>query len=150
METEKIKIYYNGQIVEVTPDVYAVLIKTDRKMRYFENDIKVEKYILDESGDKVRIIPSRENSFERLQEECAQQFACESESVENTVLRNLQHEQLRRAIDLLEPDEQELIDALYFQLLSQDAYASQIGLSQQAISKKRLKILKKLKFFLKK
>ena len=46
---------------------------------------------------------------------------------------------------MLKPDEQALIEALYFNFLTQDDYAKQIGLSQQAVSKKRTKILKKLR-----
>ena len=42
MKTEKIRIYYNGQFIEVTHEVYTVLIKSDRKIKYFEN-VNVKK-----------------------------------------------------------------------------------------------------------
>ena len=63
MKTEKIRIYYNGQFIEVTHEVYTVLIKSDRKIKYFENDLKEEKIILDKKGTVVEIIPSREDSL---------------------------------------------------------------------------------------
>ncbi|MBQ4130943.1 MAG: sigma-70 family RNA polymerase sigma factor [Clostridia bacterium] len=150
MKTEKIRIYYNGQFIEVTHEVYTVLIKSDRKIKYFENDLKEEKIILDKKGTVVEIIPSREDSLDRLQDDNERQFADNSDSVEEIALRNLRYEQLHNAISMLKPDEQALIEALYFNFLTQDDYAKQIGLSQQAVSKKRTKILKKLKIFIEK
>jgi len=150
MKTEKIRIYYNGQFIEVTHEVYTVLIKSDRKIKYFENDLKEEKIILDKKGTVVEIIPSREDSLDRLQDDNERQFADNSDSVEEIALRNLRYEQLHNAISMLKPDEQALIEALYFNFLTQDDYAKQIGLSQQAVSKKRTKILKKLRIFIEK
>lgn len=150
MKTEKIRIYYNGQFIEVTHEVYTVLIKSDRKIKYFENDLKEEKIILDKKGTVVEIIPSREDSLDRLQDDNERQFADNSDSVEEIALRNLRYEQLHNAISMLKPDEKALIEALYFNFLTQDDYAKQIGLSQQAVSKKRTKILKKLKIFIEK
>ena len=150
MKTEKIRIYYNGQFIEVTHEVYTVLIKSDRKIKYFENDLKEEKIILDKKGTVVEIIPSREDSLDRLQDDNERQFADNSDSFEEIALRNLRYEQLHNAISMLKPDEQALIEALYFNFLTQDDYAKQIGLSQQAVSKKRTKILKKLRIFIEK
>ena len=150
MKTEKIRIYYNGQFIEVTHEVYTVLINSDRKIKYFENDLKEEKIILDKKGTVVEIIPSREDSLDRLQDDNERQFADNSDSVEEIALRNLRYEQLHNAISMLKPDEQALIEALYFNFLTQDDYAKQIGLSQQAVSKKRTKILKKLRIFIEK
>lgn len=150
MKTEKIRIYYNGQFIEVTHEVYTVLIKSDRKIKYFENDLKEEKIILDKKGTVVEIIPSREDSLDRLQDDNERQFADNSDSVEEIALRNLRYKQLHNAISMLKPDEQALIEALYFNFLTQDDYAKQIGLSQQAVSKKRTKILKKLRIFIEK
>ena len=150
MKTEKIRIYYNGQFIEVTHEVYTVLIKSDRKIKYIENDLKEEKIILDKKGTVVEIIPSREDSLDRLQDDNERQFADNSDSVEEIALRNLRYEQLHNAISMLKPDEQALIEALYFNFLTQDDYAKQIGLSQQAVSKKRTKILKKLRIFIEK
>ena len=65
--------------------------------------------------------------------------------MEDAVLNKIRYEQLHNAISMLKPDEQSLIEALYFRFLSQTDYASQVGLSQQSISKKCNKILKKLK-----
>ncbi len=150
MKTEKVKVYYEGQIIEVTKEVFTVLEKTDRKIEYCELDLKVERYIYNKKGELIRIIPSREDSYDRLQSENAQQFADDSESVEEIALRNLRYEQLHNAISLLKPNEQALIEALYFQFLSQRDYAQTMGVSQASVCKKQKRILKKLKNLLEK
>ena len=51
-----------------------VLIKTDRKIKYFERDLKEEKIILDKNGIVVKIVPSREDSLDRLKRPLFQLF----------------------------------------------------------------------------
>ena len=40
MEAGKKRIWVRGQYVEVTDEVYMAYTQGDRKMRYFENDLK--------------------------------------------------------------------------------------------------------------
>ena len=86
MDTDKKRIWIRGQYVEVTDEVYAAYMRGDRKMRYFENDLKTERFVLGKEGQVVQIIPSREDSLDRLEDENAQQFSDEQESVESMVL----------------------------------------------------------------
>ena len=58
--------------------------------------------------------------------------------------------QLYNCMELLTPDEYELIYALYFCGLSEGAYARGKGVTQQAIFKKKTRILKKFKKFFEK
>ena len=76
----------------------------DRKMRYFENDLKTERFVLGKEGQVVRVIPSREDSLDRLMDENAQQFPHE-ESVENTVHHKLEVDKLHTALAMLTPEE---------------------------------------------
>lgn len=145
MKTEKITIYYNGKNVEVSREVSAFLSKTDRRLKYYEHDIKEERYIRDENGIIIEIIPSREDSFERLQEDCSIQFADKNESVEDIVNKNICYEQLHNALAELRPDERALIDALFFHCITQREYASMMGVAQVTIYKKKKRILCKLK-----
>ena len=43
--------------------MYRAYMQGDRKMRYFENDLKTERFVLGKEGQVVQIIPSREDSF---------------------------------------------------------------------------------------
>ena len=71
MDAGKKRIWIRGQFIEVTDEVYAAYMKGDRKMRYFENDLKTERFVLGKEGQVVQIIPSREDSLDRLMDENA-------------------------------------------------------------------------------
>lgn len=150
MEADKKRIWICGRYVEVTDEVYAAYMQSDRKMRYFENDLKTERFVLDKDGQVVQVIPSREDSLDRLMDENAQQFPGDEESVENTVLYKLEMDRLHTAIAALTPEEQALIHALFFEEKTEQAVAEKLNISQQAIHKRKNKILKKLKNFLSK
>ena len=90
----------------------------DRKMRYFENDLKTERFVLGKEGQVVQIIPSREDSLDRLVDENARQFSDEQESVESVVLHKLEVDRLHTALSLLTPEERALIQALFFDAVS--------------------------------
>ena len=121
----------------------------DRKMRYFENDLKTERFVLGKEGQMVRVIPSREDSLDRLMDENAQQFPNEEspneESVENTVLHKLEVDKLHTALAMLTPEEQALIQALFFEEKTERQYAEELGVYRNAIHVRKTKILKKLK-----
>lgn len=69
MDADKKRIWIRGQFVEVTDEVYRAYMQGDRKMRYFENDLKTERFVLGKEGQVVQIIPSREDSLDRLVDE---------------------------------------------------------------------------------
>ncbi|MSA02024.1 sigma-70 family RNA polymerase sigma factor [Lactonifactor sp. BIOML-A3] len=144
MDADKKKIWVRGQYVEVTNEVYTAYMQGDRKMRYFENDLKTERFVLGEKGQVVQVIPSREDSLDRLMDENAQQFAHE-ESVENTVLHKLEVDKLHTALTMLAPEEQALIQALFFEEKTERQYAEELGVYRNAIHVRKTRILKKLK-----
>ena len=47
MKSGNKSIRINGKSVEVTDEVYKVYTKYDRKMRYFEKDLKQERLVYD-------------------------------------------------------------------------------------------------------
>lgn len=148
MDADKKRIWIRGQFIEVTDEVYAAYMKGDRKMRYFENDLKTERFVLGKEGQVVQIIPSREDSLDRLMDENARQFSDRQESVESVVFRKLETDRLHTALSMLTPEEQALIRALFFEERSESELAAELGISQPAIYKRKIKILKKLKIFL--
>ena len=150
MDADKKRIWVRGQYVEVTDEVYAAYMQSDRKMRYFENDLKTERFVLGKEGQVVQIIPSREGSLDRLMDENAQQFSGGEESVENIVLHKLEVDKLHTALAMLTSEEQALIQALFFEEHTESELAVKLGISQPAVYKRKMKILKKLKSFLEK
>lgn len=130
--------------------MYRAYMQGDRKMRYFENDLKTERFVLGKEGQVVQIIPSREDSLDRLVDENARQFSDEQESVESVVLLKLEVDRLHTALSLLTPEERALIQALFFDERKESELAVELGISQPAVYKRKMKILKKLKIFLEK
>lgn len=149
MDKDKRKLWIAGQFIEVTEEIYQVYMQGDRKMRYFETDLKIERTILDESGRIQQIIPSREDSLDRLVEDNARQFEDTRESVEDAVLRKLAEDDLRRALIKLTDEEYALVYALFYEGRTERDYAKELGVSQVAVHKRKQRILKKLKGILK-
>lgn len=149
MDDNKRKLWVNGQFIEVSEEVYQVYMQGDRKMRYFETDLKTERTVLAEDGTVQRVIPSREDSLDRLIEDNARQFSDAGESVEDAVLRKLAEDELHRALEKLTDEEYALVYALFFEGKTERAYAKELGVAQVTVHKKKQRILKKLKEILK-
>ena len=98
--------------IQARPDVLSVLKKSDRKMEYMEVDIKQERFSYDPEGKVADLLPSREDSYDRLIEEEHHQFALDEPTPENVLLHEEELHLLRAALLLLTAEEKELIDAL--------------------------------------
>lgn len=133
---------------EASDEIIAVLRTTERKMQYQEYDLKMEQTIVDQTELTVEIIPSREDSYERMLD-MDMQFQDESASAEDLAIRNFQAQQLHKALSVLSEDERYLIDQLYFQEKTERELAAQLGVSQNAINKRRQRILERLRGLLK-
>ena len=130
MDAGKKKIWVRGQFVEVTDEVYTAYMRGDRKMRYFEADLKSERPV-----------------YGRRMEENARQFAAAAESVEDVVIRKLAVDKLHTALMQLTKEERDFICALFFDEKTESEVAKGLGVSQQAVHKRKSRILKKLKNF---
>ena len=139
---------YRKMYPEASEEVIAVLKTTERKMQYQEYDLKAEQTVVDQDGQIVTIVPSREDSYERLLEQ-DEQFAEDTESVEEIAIRNIQYQQLHKALSLLSDDERDLIEQLFFEGRTERELAQSMGLYHNAVHVRKLAVLKKLKTFLK-
>ena len=50
-------IIKNGTAVEVSDEVYKILRKWDRRIKYVEHDLKETRYIIDPKKETVKEIP---------------------------------------------------------------------------------------------
>lgn len=133
---------------EVSDEVIAVLKISERKMQYQEYDLKVEQTIIDEEKQTVTVIPSKEDSYERLSES-AVQFVEQAPGIEERVIHRLEIKQLYEALSLLSDHERYLIEQLYFEERSERDLAKEMGVFHNAIHKQKKQILAHLKKILK-
>lgn len=129
---------------EASEEVIAVLRTTERKMQYQEVDLKTERMVVNQESQMVTVIPSREDSLERLLEQNVQ-FIEELDSAEELAIRNIQIQQLHRALSLLPEDERLLIQRIFFEERTERDLAREYGMSQKGINKRRKKILERLR-----
>ncbi|CUX62659.1 hypothetical protein BN3590_02751 [Clostridium sp. C105KSO15] len=142
--TKRIKrINYRERYPDVSNDIIEVLEKSDRKMEYQQYDLKVERYRIDCTKRSVTLLPSREDSYERLLEE-KHQFALESETVEEAAIKTVLIEKMLICLKSLSEQEQELIFNVFFLEKTQIELEDVYKISQQAISKRLKKTLKHL------
>ena len=134
-------IIKNGTAVEVSDEVYKILRKWDRRIKYVEHDLKETRYIIDQKKETVKEIPSREESLDRL---TALGFDFENrtadfrESVSDKIM-------LEQVLAKLSDDERYLITQLFYLGRSERDLAEELGVSQYTVNRNKHKILTKLK-----
>ena len=134
---------------DASDEVISVLRQTERKMRYQEYDLKSEHIRINQKNKTVTYVPSREDSLERLVS-IDKEFPADQPSVEDEVIRKMLYKQLHEALQLLAEDEQHLIVQLYFLEKTEREIAALEGVYHNAVHKRKLRILGKLKKYLKK
>ena len=135
---------YEKKYPTASKEVINVLKRSERKLRYLEYDLKVERFVLDETKQVAFFIPSREDSLERLIE-AEEQFVDEETNVEEMAIKTVMVEQLKETMALLSADEVEMINALFYQGFSEREYARKVGIPQKTINDRKMRILHKLK-----
>ena len=132
---EKFFLPLYGMLMEVTAETYKAYYKDERRQKYID-----ERSLL--NGDV---------SYDALDTDetlGAEVFADTKTDVEAAVINKMTVAELRKAFLLLSPDERELITAIYIQNLTEREYAKQKGVYHNAVHKRKLRILEKLKKFL--
>lgn len=133
---------------EASDEVIEVLRETERKMQYQEYDLKAEQTVIDQDSQEITILPSREDSYERLMEQEIQ-FLDMTEDVEEQVLKKIQCEMIHKALSFLSEDEEKLIRLLFFEECTEREIAKEMGIYHNAVHKRKKRILQKLKNILK-
>ena len=143
-EKERYYIGINGQSVEVSRELYEVYYKGQRKEKYFTEDLKREHTKINHNTGETIVVPSREDSYERLIE-AEKQFIDGIESVEDIVIRMIMLEKLKKVLTKLSDEEMEIIQALFYQEISEAELAKQLGTARTTLQSRKYNILEKLK-----
>ena len=147
MDNKQFFIGIKGKRIAVTEEVYLAYYRSKRRERYFERDIKTETAIRDKGGNITGYAPSKEDSLDRLID-AGEDYDDGQKSVEEVVIGGLMSNALYQALDKLPEVDRALIEALFFQGKTERQMATEYGLSQKAINKRKAKILLTLKIFL--
>ena len=127
----------NGQIVEVTDEVYAAYYQSKRRDRYYKQDIKVGNIRIDTDAEEVRFAEPKEVSFDCLLD-AGVELSDPAADVETIILQKEQNRALYAAIMKLRPQQQHILISLYLanNPLSQAQYAERTGLSEASVRQK--------------
>lgn len=143
-EREKYYIGLNGQTFEVSRELYEAYYKGQRKEKYFTHDLKQEHTKVDKETGEMIVVPSREDSYERLLE-AEKQFAEEAEDVEDAAVRAVMLERLNEALHTLTDEEAAIIHDLFYKEISEVELAKKLGIARTTLQSRKYKILEKLK-----
>ena len=129
-------ITVDGREVEVSTDVYRAYAKTDRRERY-----------VDEQYDKGTLV-----SLESLMESHVPLDRISAEIVsdaENEMLRRYDQEQLRAillpVLNALKEQDRDLVQALYFDEVTEREYAKKLKIHLKSVQKRRNRILREIR-----
>ena len=100
--------------------------------------------MVDQETGQITVIPSRDDSYERLLE-AEKQFAEDAEDIEDVAIRAVMLEKLAAAIHTLTDEENTIIHALFYQEISEVELAKKMGIPRTTLRSRKDKILEKLK-----
>lgn len=159
---KKVFIKENKNYIEITNEEHERRKATDEqyaKRRF----IPLQSYLLEvdevfytdhyrevERNKYLRLLDRKKkllsiDAFDTEDDNGIDYIADEDENVEKQVTDKLMAEHIRHVVSLLPSDEQELINAIYFEGCTEREYAKKKGVNQFAIHKKKHRILEKLK-----
>lgn len=132
-DKEKFFIPIEGKLIEVEENVYIAYYKMGRRERYLEERDKENGVLSYDALDQNGMVGQEafEDSSVR--------------SLEDIAMAKELSDQLHRCIAMLPRAERELIQAIYFDGLSDRDYSQKINKTQPAVSYRHKKILSKLK-----
>ncbi|MDR2558625.1 MAG: hypothetical protein LBC86_03645 [Oscillospiraceae bacterium] len=152
--------------VAIPEEVLKALRKSDRRLRYYEYDIKCGKPVYfnnttctrTDKRDLDRIEAESEQGVEtsldaylELGEKSISSIINEYANPLYVLLKKEEARELYRCLGLLKPKEIKLINALFFKNMTETEYANVIGRSQSSVNEMKHRILSKLRanFYLK-
>ena len=139
-ENKEYYIYINGAPYAVSKEIYEYITKSDRKIKYAEEDRKQERYFIDCENERISVKPSREDSLDRLME-LGMDFPDKTIDLYESITQKIMLEQ---ALSKLDDEERNLIIQLFYFDRTETELAQEYNQTQQNINKAKQRILCKL------
>lgn len=122
----------HGMLMEVTPEQYADFYRTKNRQRYLDRRSA-------ENGDiSIDMLTTADFNGADILIDTA-------EPLDEQVIRKVMTDKLIATLSLLSEEEQELIHKLFYKGLTEREYAAKKGIYHNAVHKKKMRILEKLK-----
>jgi len=142
--------------IEVSEEIYTVYAAFGYKMENMETGFKRDRVLKGSDGKAIRdeygqpiLLPEREVSLDKLANEDWEHPSSDP-LPEDIVAEQLEIIALHTALDLLAPNERELVTALFFDGLTEREYSSKTGIAQKTINDRKHRVFVKLERLLKK
>ncbi len=132
-EQKKYYIHVPGALVEVSEGVYFAYYQEKRRGRTLREKDERNGAVSYDGLDTPEL-----SGQEMIPDRGAV-------SVEDAAIANILRGELRRCLALLDEPDRQLIQALYFEGLSEREYAKRVGVPQRTINDRRHRALRKLK-----
>ena len=132
-EQKKYYIHVPGALVEVSEGVYFAYSQEKRRGRTLREKDERNGAVSYDGLDTPEL-----SGQEMIPDRGAA-------SVEDAAIANILRGELRRCLALLDEPDRQLIQALYFEGLSERKYAKRVGIPQQTISDRKRRVLARLK-----
>lgn len=123
-------VTHRNEEIEVTREVYHAYRRTGWGIE--NNDASFFAHEIQMSG----LIGGEDGAYENFKE-----FIDTENIPDNTVLKIMEIEALQKALSVLSDADNELVQALFYDGLTEQEYAAQVGISQQMINRKKQRIL---------
>ena len=107
-------LYVEGQKIPVSEELHQVYYHFARKERYFSEDLKREKLLYDTEQQIAVLLPSREDSYERLLEQDRQFSDPNAATPEDDAVKADLLDRLARALHTISDDERNIIRELFY------------------------------------
>ena len=134
---DKLFIPVQGCLLEVVREQYTDFYRDKERWRYLKK--------LDADNSLLSL-----EAFERDDDNSIDFIADEAVNVAEAVVHRMMLDKLRSALAMLSEDEQKLVNAIFFQELSEREWSSISGIPQKTINDRKRRILAKLKKILEK
>ena len=128
-------IRIDGKPVEVSEEIYSYIMRSDWNNYYAEIKRKRERIKINAKNETVKIIPSREDSLDRLMA-IGTEFANDSEPITEAAIWKIT---VQKALEQLTADEHFIV-RIYFEVNTERELAKEMHLSQSTINSRKKKI----------
>ena len=138
-------LYMEGKKIPVSEEIYQVYYQFVRKERYFFEDLKREKLFYDSEQQIAVLLPSREDSYERLLEQDRQFFEPNAATPEDDAVKTDLLDRLAQALHALSDDEWNIIRELFYLEKTEREASASLHMPLSTFHNRKNSVLRKLR-----